>query len=416
MLLVSAQYHGGVSWNRFLRRNLFLIGRDKSSDDIIRGKNRQHLEILRASFSHQHHWIKSKESFARRLCNHITIGFRCTRSLIAEFLQHLNRWAFSSASNTLYRRKVRVLFLKDWDQTLSAWHRQELCTFVPTVRPKKRWAIAGKCTAWIFFSKFVIIKPFVCRFLPTDSPFSHILSASCAGFVSSTATNPIWFVKTRLQLDHDSNSKMNVRQTIKRIYETNGLRGFYKGITASYFGISETVVHFVIYEALKKKLVRFIDNIWCLNFLTHIVLGWVAWKATRRRQNNSRLCRVYACRCHFEDDRFMHRLSSWSRSHKIARRGQQIQQILADALPRVEGRRQSRALSWTRHTTRPTNSKYRHNDGDLRGCCVCFIDEVQRNILFGWSSQWEFEWKESVAWTSSDNLVLIDSLLNLELP
>lgn len=97
------------------------------------------------------------------------------------------------------------------------------------------------------------------RILPVDSPFSHILSASCAGFVSSTATNPIWFVKTRLQLDHESNSKMNVRQAIKRIYETNGLRGFYKGITASYFGISETVVHFVIYEALKKKLVSSSD-------------------------------------------------------------------------------------------------------------------------------------------------------------
>lgn len=37
----------------------------------------------------------------------------------------------------------------------------------------------------------------------------------------------------------------------------NGLRGFYKGITASYFGISETVVHFVIYETLKRKLVSF---------------------------------------------------------------------------------------------------------------------------------------------------------------
>ncbi|RZF43291.1 hypothetical protein LSTR_LSTR001552 [Laodelphax striatellus] len=33
-----------------------------------------------------------------------------------------------------------------------------------------------------------------------------------------------------------------------------GLRGFYKGITASYWGISETVVHFVIYEAIKAKL------------------------------------------------------------------------------------------------------------------------------------------------------------------
>lgn len=92
--------------------------------------------------------------------------------------------------------------------------------------------------------------------LSTDSPLSHIASASCAGFVSSTATNPIWFVKTRLQLDHNSAHKMTVVDCIKGIYRNNGIRGFYKGITASYFGISETVVHFVIYETLKRKLVE----------------------------------------------------------------------------------------------------------------------------------------------------------------
>lgn len=88
-----------------------------------------------------------------------------------------------------------------------------------------------------------------------DSPLVHIASASCAGFVSATATNPIWFVKTRLQLDHDSKHKMTVNDCIRRIYKTSGFRGFYKGITASYFGISETVIHFVIYEAIKRKLV-----------------------------------------------------------------------------------------------------------------------------------------------------------------
>lgn len=35
---------------------------------------------------------------------------------------------------------------------------------------------------------------------------------------------------------------------------SQGFTGFYKGITASYFGISETVIHFVIYEAIKAKL------------------------------------------------------------------------------------------------------------------------------------------------------------------
>lgn len=33
-----------------------------------------------------------------------------------------------------------------------------------------------------------------------------------------------------------------------------GILGFYKGIVASYVGISETVIHFVIYEAVKAWL------------------------------------------------------------------------------------------------------------------------------------------------------------------
>jgi solute carrier family 25 protein 33/36 len=107
------------------------------------------------------------------------------------------------------------------------------------------------------FKSYVKINFLILIFsISTDSPYSHILSAMCAGFASSTSTNPIWFVKTRLQLDFNSENKMTVRDCIRNIYQESGLRGFYKGITASYFGISETVVHFVIYETLKRKLVR----------------------------------------------------------------------------------------------------------------------------------------------------------------
>lgn len=98
------------------------------------------------------------------------------------------------------------------------------------------------------------------RNLSTDSPIVHILSASCAGFAASTATNPIWFVKTRLQLDHNSKVKMTVTECVRKIYQTSGIVGFYKGITASYFGISETVIHFVIYEAIKAKIVSSCPN------------------------------------------------------------------------------------------------------------------------------------------------------------
>lgn len=53
---------------------------------------------------------------------------------------------------------------------------------------------------------------------------------------------------------------MTALQCVERIYKKSGIRGFYKGITASYFGISETVVHFVIYEEIKAHLVAFHCN------------------------------------------------------------------------------------------------------------------------------------------------------------
>ena len=44
-----------------------------------------------------------------------------------------------------------------------------------------------------------------------------------------------------------------VESTIK-LSILQGILGYWKGVTASYWGISETVIHFVIYEALKKQL------------------------------------------------------------------------------------------------------------------------------------------------------------------
>ncbi|KDR24076.1 Solute carrier family 25 member 36, partial [Zootermopsis nevadensis] len=110
----------------------------------------------------------------------------------------------------------------------------------------------------IYFCAYSQTKSFFNSVLSPDTAIVHVCSASCAGFVACTATNPIWFVKTRLQLDYARNgNRMTAAQCIKNIYRTHGLAGFYKGITASYFGISETVVHFVIYEAIKAKLVAF---------------------------------------------------------------------------------------------------------------------------------------------------------------
>lgn len=47
---------------------------------------------------------------------------------------------------------------------------------------------------------------------------------------------------------------MNALQCARYVYQTEGVRGFYRGLTASYAGISETIICFAIYESLKKHL------------------------------------------------------------------------------------------------------------------------------------------------------------------
>lgn len=110
----------------------------------------------------------------------------------------------------------------------------------------------------IYFWSYSTTKKGLNRRLPKpnrDTPFVHVVSAASAGFVSSCLTNPIWLVKTRLQLDRSRAG--GVASVIKNIYSEQGIRGFWKGVTASWWGISETIIHFVIYEFLKKSLAEY---------------------------------------------------------------------------------------------------------------------------------------------------------------
>uniref|UniRef100_A0A8B9F7H3 Solute carrier family 25 member 33 n=1 Tax=Amazona collaria TaxID=241587 RepID=A0A8B9F7H3_9PSIT len=108
----------------------------------------------------------------------------------------------------------------------------------------------------IYFAAYSHVKEKLNAVLVPESKKVHMLSAACAGITSSTLTNPIWLVKTRMQLEARVKGEMasNALQCAVHVYRTEGLRGFYRGITASYVGVSETIIHFVIYEALKQQL------------------------------------------------------------------------------------------------------------------------------------------------------------------
>lgn len=90
----------------------------------------------------------------------------------------------------------------------------------------------------------------------------HLTAAAVAGVATGTATNPIWVVKTRLQLDKTiasqvagrSRQYLNSWDCISQTFRHEGIRGLYRGLSASYLGVSESTLHWVMYEQMKKRL------------------------------------------------------------------------------------------------------------------------------------------------------------------
>ncbi|KAJ7324893.1 hypothetical protein JRQ81_017913 [Phrynocephalus forsythii] len=111
----------------------------------------------------------------------------------------------------------------------------------------------------IYFAAYSNCKEALSNVFEPDSFQVHMISAGVAGFTSITATNPIWFIKTRLQLDarNRGERRMSAFECIRKVYKSEGFKGFYRGMSASYAGISETVIHFVIYESIKQKLMEY---------------------------------------------------------------------------------------------------------------------------------------------------------------
>lgn len=97
-----------------------------------------------------------------------------------------------------------------------------------------------------------------------ENSYVHLCAAAIAGIATGSATNPIWVVKTRLQLSASNGSAAIAPttspgslfggsvSTIRQIAREEGVRGFYKGLSASYLGVTEGTIQWVLYERLKR--------------------------------------------------------------------------------------------------------------------------------------------------------------------
>jgi len=97
-------------------------------------------------------------------------------------------------------------------------------------------------------------------YAPEGSVPNALVSGLLAGIVGNTLTNPIWMVRTRMQIFADQSAGQRMYagygDAIGTIFREEGVGGFYKGITASYWGCAEGSLQFILYEQLKTRLIK----------------------------------------------------------------------------------------------------------------------------------------------------------------
>ncbi|KAH7105915.1 mitochondrial carrier [Auriculariales sp. MPI-PUGE-AT-0066] len=87
-----------------------------------------------------------------------------------------------------------------------------------------------------------------------ESTLVHLTAAATAGVITCSCTNPIWVVRTRLQLSASRQQAQQYRgalDCVMTMLRQEGIRSMYKGLSASYLGVAEGTIQWTLYEKLK---------------------------------------------------------------------------------------------------------------------------------------------------------------------
>lgn len=144
----------------------------------------------------------------------------------------------------------------------------------------------GAGTAWgLYFLFYNSAKKHMLETSQSGSlgPLKHMAAGACAGALTTTITNPIWVVKTRLCLQYgqinsvtepasgatappttlkqapkegsllpESKRYSGTWDALKKVYKYEGVSGLYRGFVPGLLGVSHGAVQLAAYEEMKK--------------------------------------------------------------------------------------------------------------------------------------------------------------------
>ncbi|SCU94223.1 LAFA_0F20582g1_1 [Lachancea sp. 'fantastica'] len=86
-------------------------------------------------------------------------------------------------------------------------------------------------------------------------PLLYLTSAALSGAATAVLTNPIWVVKTRI-MSTSTHAQKRYKSTLDgifKIYQREGLSGFWRGLVPSIFGVAQGAIYFAAYDSLKHR-------------------------------------------------------------------------------------------------------------------------------------------------------------------
>lgn len=118
----------------------------------------------------------------------------------------------------------------------------------------------------IYWYSYENMKKYLNTHYDLPLPLLHIASATSSAFVADCVSNPLWVVRTRLQTEYlhstlathhpdsaSTSATTSVFTMARNIYTKEGVRAFYKGLTASFLGLPHVAIQFPLYEHFKAK-------------------------------------------------------------------------------------------------------------------------------------------------------------------
>ncbi|KAL2050772.1 hypothetical protein ABVK25_009010 [Lepraria finkii] len=114
--------------------------------------------------------------------------------------------------------------------------------------------VLGNSVSWaLYFAWYENMKYGIQEYRGSLSYYDYFLASGAAGTLTAACTNPIWVIKTRMLSTSRSHpgAYTSMVDGARQIFRSEGLRGFYRGLLPSLFGVSHGALQFMAYEQLK---------------------------------------------------------------------------------------------------------------------------------------------------------------------